>query len=140
VSATKPEEPTQPVTRAVGGPARVALLVLGVLATAVAAAGAFLPVLPTTPFLLLASACFVRASPALHRRLLANRMFGPYLRQWQTDRTIPRGAKRKAYGLVIVTFPLSIFLVEGTALRLALAAIGVGLLGFLAWLPTTREE
>ena len=41
-------------------------------------------------------------------------MFGPYLSQWQRDRTIPREAKRKAYGLVVVSFALSIALVHAT--------------------------
>ena len=122
------------------GPARVALLVLGVVLMAVAALGAFLPILPTTPFLLLASACLIRSSPALHRRLLANRVFGPYLRQWQHDRTIPRAAKRKAYGLVIVTFALSIVLVDAAWLRMMLGVLGAILLGFLVRLPATRAE
>ena len=119
------------------GLARWFLLVLGLLFTALGAVGAFLPVLPTTPFLLLAGACFVRSSPAFHRRLLANRVFGPYLAQWQRDHTVPREAKRKAYGLVIVTFALSIVLVDVTWLRGVLAGLGIALIGFLAWLPST---
>jgi len=86
------------------GLARWCLLVLGLLFTALGAAGALLSVLPTTPFLLLASACFVRSSPAFHRRLLANRLFGPYIARWQYDRTVPREAKRKAHCLVLATF------------------------------------
>ena len=127
-------------TAKTGGLARWCLLVLGLLFTALGAAGAFLPVLPTTPFLLLASACFVRSSPAFHRRLLANRLFGPYIAQWQHDRTVPREAKRKAYGLVVVTFALSIGLVGATWLRGMLAGVGITLIGFLVWLPTTARD
>ena len=119
------------------GVARWCLIALGVLCTALGAVGAFLPVLPTTPFVLLAAACFARSSPAFHRRLLANRVIGPYLNQWQRDHTVPREAKRKAYGLVIVTFALSIVLVGGTWLRVTLGAVGLALIGLLAWLPTT---
>jgi uncharacterized membrane protein YbaN (DUF454 family) len=122
------------------GLARWCLLVLGLLFTALGTAGAFLPVLPTTPFLLLALACFKRSSPAFHRRLLANRLFGPYLAQWKHDRTVPREAKRKAYGLVVVTFALSIGLVDTTWLRGTLAGIGIALIGLLAWLPTARGD
>ena len=113
------------------------LLLLGLLFTALGAVGAFLPVLPTTPFLLLAAACFVRSSPALHQRLLANRVFGPYISQWQRDRTVPREAKRKAFSVVVVTFALSIALVDSTWLRGTLGAVGIALISFLAWLPTT---
>ncbi|RKY16525.1 MAG: hypothetical protein DRQ55_17835 [Planctomycetota bacterium] len=120
--------------------ARCCLLVLGLLFTALGMAGVFLPVLPTTPFLLLALACFGRSSPAFHRRLLANRLFGPYLTQWDHDRTVPREAKRKAYGLLVVTFALSISLVDATWLRGTLAGVCVALIGLLAWLPTACDE
>jgi uncharacterized membrane protein YbaN (DUF454 family) len=116
---------------------RSLLVSLGVVCTALGAVGAFLPVLPTTPFLLLAAACFARSSPAFHRRLLANRVFGPYLAQWQRDHTIPRAAKRKAYGLVVVSIGLSILIVGAPWLRWMLGAIGVVLLAFLARLPAT---
>ncbi len=122
------------------GLARWCLLVLGLLFTALGVVGAFLPVLPTTPFLLVAGACFARSSPAFHRRLLANRVFGPYIAQWEHDRTAPREAKRKAYGVVVVTFALSIGLVDATWLRGMLAGVGVALIGFLAWLPTTARD
>ena len=115
------------------------LLVVGSLLTALAAVGAFLPVLPTTPFLLLAAACFARSSPAFHRRLLANRVFGPHIAQWQHDHTVPPDAKLKAYGLVVVSFAISIALVEATWLRGVLAGLGIGLLVFLVWLPTTAR-
>lgn len=119
------------------GLARWLLLVAGVLATLLGAAGAFLPLLPTTPFLLLAAACFARSSPAFHRRLLANRVFGPYLAQWRREHTIPRDAKRKAYGLVVVSFAISIALVDAVWLRGVLVVLGVLLLVLLLRLPTT---
>ncbi len=56
---------------------RPLLIALGLLCTALAALGLILPGLPTTPFLLLATACFARSSPALHARLLHSRLFGP---------------------------------------------------------------
>jgi uncharacterized membrane protein YbaN (DUF454 family) len=112
------------------------LLGIGMLSTGLAAVGAFLPMLPTTPFLLLAAACFIRSSPALHRRLLANPLFGPLLAQWQRDRSVPRSAKLKAYVLVAITFSISIALADANWLRILLAVLGVVLIAFLAWLPT----
>jgi uncharacterized membrane protein YbaN (DUF454 family) len=127
-------------TTARPGLVRGLLIAAGGLCTALGLVGAFLPILPTTPFLLLASACFARSSPRFHRRLLASPVFGPYLTQWRRERTIPPEAKRKAYGLVVVTFGLSIHLVDRAGLRVLLALLGLALLAFLAWLPTKPRE
>lgn len=129
---------TRPPIQIKTGIVRWMLLVAGTLSAALGALGAFLPVLPTTPFLLLAAACFVRSSPSFHRRLLANRLVGPYLLQWQSDRTVPLGAKRRAYGLVVFTFSLSIYFLQPLWLRLTLVGIGLALLLFLICLPTTQ--
>ena len=123
-----------------GGVACWLLLAAGFVFCALGLVGAFLPVLPTTPFLLLAGACFARSSPRFHRRLLENKLFGPYLREWQRDRTIPLKAKRKAYGLVVVSFGLSIALVQALWLRLMLLGIGLGLLVFLRSLRASGTE
>jgi hypothetical protein len=116
---------------------RIVLLASGWLAMALGLAGVFLPLLPTTPFLILAAACFARSSPALHARLRAHPRLGPFLAQWQRDRSVPRAAKRKAYLLVVACFALSIALVDGTAPRLALGGLGLTLLAFLARLRTS---
>jgi len=121
------------------GSARWCLLLLGLLFVALGAVGAVLPVLPTMPFLLLAAACFVRSSPEFHQRRLANRVFGPSSSQWQSDRTVPRDAKREACGVVVVTLALSIALVGSTWLRAALGAVGIALISFLARIPTPRR-
>jgi uncharacterized membrane protein YbaN (DUF454 family) len=120
-------------------PLRWLLVSAGVLCTVLAVVGALLPLIPTTPFLLLAGACFARSSPRLQRKLLENRLFGAYLREWQRDRTIPNQAKVKAYVLVVATFGVSIALVEETWQRGLLAGLGLALLVFLARLPTSRR-
>ncbi len=98
--------------------------------------GVFLPLLPTTPFLLLATACFVRSSPGMYARLLAHPRLGPFLEQWRRERSIPRAAKRRAYLLVSACFALSIALVDDSAARIALGLLGLGLLLFLSRLRT----
>ena len=70
------------------GPRRPLFVALGGVFFALGAVGAILPVLPTTPFMILAASCFVRGSPRAHRWLLSNRIFGPMIRQWQQERTI----------------------------------------------------
>ena len=57
------------------------------------AAGAFIPLLPTTPFVLLSAACATRGSEALHRRLLEHPRFGPVLRDWEERQAIPLSGK-----------------------------------------------
>ena len=133
------ESESPPVRR---GPLTWVLFGLGWIFAGLGTVGAVVPLLPTTPFLLLAGACFVRSSPRLHAKLLANPTFGPYIAQWQRDRSVPKGAKRKAYVLVVATFSLSIAVVGVTWLRLMLVGIMAALLGFLWWLPesSTDEE
>lgn len=115
---------------------RTALLVTGWLCMLLGLAGVFLPLLPTTPFLLLAAACFLRSSPGMHARLMAHPRLGPFLEQWRRERSIPLAAKRRAYVLVCACFALSIALADGLTLRLALALLGLGLLVFLSRLRT----
>lgn len=116
--------------------ARALLIVVGVVSTVLATVGAFLPVLPTTPFLILAAACFARSSPRFHAKLLENRIFGRYIAQWEKSHTVPKDAKRKAIGLVVVSFALSIALVDGDTPRIVLGLLGLSLICFLASLRT----
>lgn len=115
---------------------RIVLLTAGWLALALGIAGVFVPLLPTTPFLLLAAACFARSSPALHARLRAHPRLGPFLEQWSRDRSVPRAAKQRAYVLVVACFALSIALAPGLWPRLALLGLGLALLVFLSRLRT----
>lgn len=72
---------------------RQAYLIIGCLMVAIGAVGIFLPLLPTTPFLLVAAACFARSSPRLEAWLLAHRRFGPLLAAWRERGAIPRSGK-----------------------------------------------
>jgi uncharacterized membrane protein YbaN (DUF454 family) len=122
------------------GPLRWLLLGLGLLLTSLAAIGAFLPVLPTTPFLLLAGACFIRSSPRFHARLKRAPIFGTYVDQWERDRSVPAAAKLRAYVMIALTFSYSIWAVDGAGLRIGLALVGLALVVFLIKLPTTDES
>ncbi|MFC5357010.1 YbaN family protein [Azospirillum himalayense] len=68
-------------------------LALGYAAVGLGIAGTVLPLLPTTPFLLLAAGAFAKSSPALRDRLYRDPRFGPLLRDWQAEGAIPRKAK-----------------------------------------------
>ena len=83
---------------------RLLYLGAGFLALFLAVLGAILPVLPTTPFVLLAAACFARGSERFHRKLLENRIAGPIIREWQLYHSIPLRVKRWAYLLMAISF------------------------------------
>lgn len=78
---------------AISAPMRGLFLAIGLFFVALGFVGAFLPVLPTTPFLILAAACFAKSSRRLELWLLDHPRFGPTLREWRIRRAIPRKAK-----------------------------------------------
>ena len=73
-------------------------LLLAYVALGLGIVGVFLPGLPTTPFVLLAAACYAKASPRLHTWLLNHRLTGPMLRDWESDRSLTRRSKAIAVG------------------------------------------
>ncbi|BDX05109.1 DUF454 family protein [Planctobacterium marinum] len=95
--------------------------------------GAFLPLLPTTPFLLLALWLFNRSSPRFHAMLLNNPWVGNTLRQWEESKSITSSARRRAVVMIVFVFSLSIYLVRDTwQLQLMLALLCSLLLLFMA--------
>lgn len=108
------------------------LIGCGVVSVGLAVLGAILPLLPTTPFLLLAAACFARSSPHFHQKLLENRYFGDDLQRWERDKSISRKTKFKAMALISLTMSVSIVTLAGrTYLQFGLLAFAVVLLIFL---------
>ncbi len=89
---------------------RTLWLALGLTFLALGLVGIVLPVLPTTPFLLLAAGCFAKSSPRLHRWLLAHPTLGPPIRAWEEHGAIAPGAKRLAVGSMAAVFALSLWL------------------------------
>jgi len=109
------------------------LILLGWFFVLLSALGLLLPILPTTPFLILALALFANSSPKFHQMLLNNRWFGEVLKQWEENRTVTRAIKNRATLLVIISFSVSIFLVrEYWILQVMLATIASVLL-FYVW-------
>ncbi|MCK5189989.1 MAG: YbaN family protein [Methylococcales bacterium] len=115
------------------------LFFFGLLFVVLGVIGAILPILPTTPFLLLALACFANSSPRFHQMLLHNRWFGKALQQWEDDRSISRTSKVKAMVLIVITFALSIAILHGRLqLQLGLLIMGIILLTFMWRLKETN--
>ena len=115
-------ETTSPLLRAV-------FLLLGLGFAGLGFIGAFLPVLPTVPFLIVAAGCFARSSRRLEMWLLDHPRFGPLLRDWRERGAIPRHAKHMALGGTLLGFVLFVgFSSPGWLLIAAVAGLmGSGL-------------
>ncbi|HHX8939933.1 TPA: DUF454 family protein [Yersinia enterocolitica] len=111
------------------------LIALGWLAVILATLGVVLPLLPTTPFLLLAAWCFARSSPRFHHWLLYRSWFGSYIRTWQQHRALPPGVKWKAILVTVLTFAISLWLVKIWWVRGILLVILTLLLTFMLRMP-----
>ena len=126
---------------------RIILISAGFLCVALGALGLVLPVMPTTPFLLLAAACFARSSPRFYDWLLNLRLFGTLIRNWQQTRSIPIRAKLLAIVTIVVLGGSSvIFFIEKTFFRILVTVILLLHIAFIASIRSsevaqpTREE
>jgi uncharacterized membrane protein YbaN (DUF454 family) len=116
---------------------RALLLAAGTVCVALGLIGLFLPVLPTTPFMLLAAACYARGSKRFYYWLLSNRTFGPMIYEWRKHRSIPYRTKIGAIALMLATLGISVvFFVEPVWLKFVLAAMGVALAIWMYRLPS----
>jgi hypothetical protein len=121
---------------------RVALIAAGVLFVCLGVVGAFVPVLPTTPFLLLAAACFVRSSERMHRWLLGKCVFGEYLRRYRDGEGIPLASKIWTLALLWAALGISAFFAVPARLwwvRLCLLAVGLGVTIHILRIKTRRS-
>lgn len=129
---SKDGHPIATVTR---GARRILFFVLAGLFFILGVAGAILPVLPATPFLLLTSYFLIRTSPRLNAMLLRSRFFGPILTDWQVNGGVRRDVKVKAIVIVLVAVALTIFLTSDSLIPAlivtVLAAVGIGVILFL---------
>jgi len=117
--------------------ARALFNIAGALALGLGLVGIFLPLLPTTPFVLLAAACFARGSERFHEWLLANRTFGPMVYEWERHRSLPYRTKVTAILLMSLTMAVSIaFFVRPLWLKIALALFGVALALWMYRIPS----
>jgi uncharacterized membrane protein YbaN (DUF454 family) len=116
---------------------RWAYLAAGFVFLGLGVAGAVLPVLPATPFLLLAAACFARSSERFYRWLIEHPSFGPLVREWREHRSIPWRTKLFAIALMTVSLGSSIvFFVRPAWLQVALALFGLALGAWLYRIPS----
>jgi uncharacterized membrane protein YbaN (DUF454 family) len=109
------------------------LIILGWFFLTLGAVGAILPVLPTTPFLIVALALFSKSSPRFHQMLLNNRWFGPTLRQWEQTRTVSRQTKYRVYAIIVALFSLSIAIFHDQVQYQLMLAVLAAILLTIIW-------
>lgn len=136
-----PEEPKTAARRVTArnlakGPARVGWVAAGHVCLVLGIIGAMLPLMPTTVFILCAAACYARGSRRFYDKLLAHRVFGPIVRDWQEHRGMSAGAKRWAIGAVAVAISASILALDDLTLRVLLGLVALVLIGGLLRIPT----
>ena len=123
---------------------RIFFLVLGILSVGLGFLGAFLPLLPTTPFLLLAAFFFSKSSDRLHDWLLNHKLFGKLIRDWREHRAIAPRAKVISVAMIIPLYSYSIFWHDfHIAIKLVLGGLCIWSTVFIltrANGPKTKEE
>ena len=122
--------PTRPLWQ------RLLWVAAGVLMLAVGVAGVFLPLLPTTPFVLLAAFCFSRGSERCERWLLAHPRLGPMVRDWREHHAVPLRAKQLAWAMMALGVAWAAFVLPLPAV--ALAALLCAATAWWLWRLPTR--
>jgi len=119
---------------------RILLIIAGILSLVLGIIGAFLPLLPTVPLVLLAAFCFARSSERLHQWMLKHRYFGPIIENFQAGRGIPRRVKYRTIVIIWISMGISCLIVARLWLCLMLVAIGVGVSVYLLRLPDYQKN
>lgn len=120
--------------------ARPLWILSGLVALALGALGAVLPLLPTTPFILLSAFCFARSSPRLHDWLLTHRIFGPLILNWEREGAISRRAKIAAVSMMAITPVITILIGAPIWALLAQIAVLAGAATFVLTRPSPSNH
>lgn len=120
-------------------PKKVLFITLGTFFVGIAIVGIIIPILPTTPFLLLSAALYARSSKRFYDWLLNNRLFGKYIKNYREGRGIPVYLKIIVITLLWITISISIvFAVELLAVRILLVVIASGVSIHILKIKTSR--
>ena len=117
------------------------LIGAGTLSTGLGIIGVFVPVLPTTPFLLLAAACYMRSSERFYQWLIDNRIFGTYVRNYIEGRGMPIKIKISTILLLWLTIGVTVaFAVENIVVRIVLICIAIGVTAHVALIKKRKAK
>lgn len=119
---------------------RKVLIVAGTVFVALGVLGIFLPILPTTPFLLLAAACYARSSERFYNWLLNNKWFGEYIRNYREGKGVPLKAKVSSISMLWITIMFSVvFVVHVLFVRIVLILIAIGVTVHILHIRTLKQ-
>lgn len=118
----------------------IVLVTIGGLSLVLGGIGIILPVLPTTPFVLLAAGCFSASNKRLARRLEESRLFGSYLRHWRTNEGVPVKTKVRAIIWLWLGLGISAAIVRTTTVIIILGVIGTIVTLHLILIKTKKGE
>ena len=116
------------------------LIFIGSISLTLGIVGVFIPILPTTPFLLLSSFCYVRSSERLYNWLINHKIFGEYIYNYMTYRAVKRSTKIGALIFLWLSLILSMLAVSNFHLRILLFIVGVGVSIHLCTLKTLSNN
>jgi len=117
------------------------LIGAGTLSTGLGIIGVFVPILPTTPFLLLAAACYMRSSERFYQWLTHNRVFGAYVRNYIEGRGMPVRIKISTILLLWLTIGLSVtFGVQNIVVRIILICIAIGVTAHISLIKKRKVK
>jgi len=120
---------------------RFLLIICGSFSVAFAVLGIFLPLLPTTPLLLLAAYCFGRSSDKIHSWLINNKLFGNYIKNYQAGKGIPLHSKITAItSMWVVLIVSGVWGTDLLIVRIILFLVGSGVTIHLLRMPTFKKE
>jgi hypothetical protein len=119
---------------------RILYLLLGWFSLISGIIGIFLPLLPTTPFVLLAAWCFSKSSKRFHTWLLNHKFFGPIVHDWQSSDGIPRRARNRAILFMWIGMSISMFVVSRFWATIGLLIIGLCVMTYLLRMPVRSED
>ena len=121
--------------------AKILWILLGSFFVMIGAIGAVVPGLPTTLFLILAAACYIRSSQKLYDWLITNKTFGPYLKDYREGKGMPRNAKILAVSMIVLFVGYAIiFALEGLMLKVFVGLFGmIGIFYIILKVPSSES-
>ena len=121
--------------------AKILWILLGSFFVMIGAIGAVIPGLPTTLFLILAAACYIRSSQKLYDWLITNKTFGPYLKDYREGKGMPKNAKILAVSMIVIFVGYAVvFALEGLTLKVFVGLFGlVGIFYIILKVPSSED-